>query len=196
MGKSESKEEAKDIAEVNNESGGFHLIELHMPTIGIGAVTIALVVLGACCLFASYRRYCQRRPRHQLPHHHRRRHQEPEHSMPMTTFLPPVQAPGLQALLMQSMLQPQQLALPQPYALRPPSMQLHQQPRVLRQQQQREQVPTYPAGPSRFSEIPAGPSRFSGIPAAAAAANDEEEEASFDAVTGRKTATATALATF
>ena len=44
---------------VEDEEGGFHMIEVHTPSVGLGAFTVLTCVIAALVVFLLYRRYCK-----------------------------------------------------------------------------------------------------------------------------------------
>ena len=42
-------------------STGFHVIEIHMPSVGLGWLSILFLLLGVLALFAIWKRFFQRR---------------------------------------------------------------------------------------------------------------------------------------
>ena len=69
MGSSTSKDEEKneDVAEVNNENGGVHLIEVHFGTAGFSIVSVIIILLVVAVILACVRKYCKRGSRSLLP---------------------------------------------------------------------------------------------------------------------------------
>ena len=121
MGKSNSKPETTagdDSHAVNNgivesESGGFHLVELHMPTVGAG-IFFFIFVAAAAALFLWIRRKCRKG-------HFSRRRQQPV-ANPFEMFSSPqafrpvlMPDPSGMMHLQAAALQPRNLALPSPY---------------------------------------------------------------------------------
>lgn len=57
MGSSASKDESTSANRVGDAtSGGFHMLELHMPSMGMGAFTIALIALTVMAIMYCFRR--------------------------------------------------------------------------------------------------------------------------------------------
>ena len=84
MGSSSSKrvEDKASLAKVvdhpvqtSDVSTGFHILEVHMPSIGMGWVSMAFMLAGALAIYAIWRRYCSRGPSH--PYYNSPRHLAP-----------------------------------------------------------------------------------------------------------------------
>ena len=77
MGKEQSKEKAEvRNTEIQESSSGFHILEIHLPTVGLGFTSIVLFAVAFGLCFCIYRRvakrYARRPPRQQpafLPSH-------------------------------------------------------------------------------------------------------------------------------
>ena len=67
MGGSDSKEEKQEAENISNDtSSGFHVLEIHSPTLGAAFFVILLVAaIAVACV------YCRRSRGPVLPHHHR-----------------------------------------------------------------------------------------------------------------------------
>ena len=70
-GHEENKEEStfENKGVVANESGGFHVLEIHAPTVGMGLIFVIVVALAAVTFIACYRRFKRRVSR--AAHHNR-----------------------------------------------------------------------------------------------------------------------------
>jgi hypothetical protein len=55
-----TKQEVAEAGEVETESGGFHVFELHIPTVGAGIVILLIVVAAAYFLLHCYSRFKKR----------------------------------------------------------------------------------------------------------------------------------------
>lgn len=69
MGSSQSKqvEDKASLAKFSDHpvqtsdiSTGFHILEVHMPSIGMGWMSMAFILAGALAIYAIWRRYCAR----------------------------------------------------------------------------------------------------------------------------------------
>jgi hypothetical protein len=66
MGGTESKSEEKTVntevqpVQVNDESSGFHVLELHMPTVGFGVTSVVLCAILFIACILVYRRLAKR----------------------------------------------------------------------------------------------------------------------------------------
>ena len=64
MGGSNSRELSRPVPmpvdNVQNEDGGFHMLEIHTPSVGLGSFTIIMCVVICVAAFLIYRRYCKK----------------------------------------------------------------------------------------------------------------------------------------
>lgn len=68
MGTTESKEEnAKQITDNSTTSTGFHLLEVHFPTLGMGLLVTLFIMAAAYFLYRQGLCHTHRRRRHPLP---------------------------------------------------------------------------------------------------------------------------------
>ena len=111
----ETTEEVTNNGIIEKESGGFHLVEIHLPTVGAGLFFFIFVALGAL-LFIWVRRRCQRGRRRTRHRDHDPSFANPFDSLSSQSFRPVLMPdPHTGMLQLQpAALSPRSVALPAP----------------------------------------------------------------------------------
>lgn len=90
--KKDSHESIKDVAEVDTTTGGFHLVEIHAPSVGVSYMFLILVLLGFLGLYGCYLKFV-RKPRDRLNNENNDNQQQHQQQQQQQQILPFWQSP-------------------------------------------------------------------------------------------------------